>query len=107
MEYRRDQLGHIIKTARIEKHMTQKQLASALGITARHLMAIENANKRPSYDLLFRIIRLLEISADMIFYPGCEYGHSTMGKVRLLLNRFDEKEVNAMITALLSLVEGK
>lgn len=49
----------------------------------------------------------MEISSDVIFYSGCECGYSTMGKVRLLLNHFDEKEVNAMITALLSLVDGK
>ena len=62
-----DKLGHVIRSARLEKHLTQKQLAKRLSITPHYLMSIENKKQIPSCDLLFRIIRELEISADTIF----------------------------------------
>jgi len=62
----------MIKTARNEKQLTQKQLAERLSITPHYLMSIENKQQIPSCDLLFRIIRELELSADTIFYPEHE-----------------------------------
>ena len=45
-------LGAAIKAARKNKQLTQMELSEELGITPRHLQAIENENKTPSYDLL-------------------------------------------------------
>lgn len=62
-----DNLGGAIKTARQEKVITQSQLAERLGITLRHLKAIENSGQKPSYDLLARTVRELDISGDTVF----------------------------------------
>ena len=59
-------LGAAIKAARKNKHLTQLELSEELGITPRHLQAIENENKTPSYDLLSRILFSLNIPADSI-----------------------------------------
>ena len=67
MHKKHDILGHIVKTARKCNDLTREQLAEKLGITPRYLMSIENENKKPSYDLLFRLIRILDISSDSIF----------------------------------------
>jgi transcriptional regulator with XRE-family HTH domain len=49
--------------------LTQAQLADRLNITPRYLKAIENSGRKPSYDLLVRMVRELDIPADMVFYP--------------------------------------
>lgn len=59
-------LGIAIKTARKNKNLTQLELSEILGITPRHLQAIENENKTPSYDLLSRMLTYLDIPADSI-----------------------------------------
>ena len=59
-------LGTAIKTARKNKQLTQLELSEELGITPRHLQAIENENKTPSYDLLSRMLSYLNIPADNI-----------------------------------------
>jgi transcriptional regulator with XRE-family HTH domain len=64
-----DSLGNVIKSARNTKQLTQCRLAEQLGITPRYLKAIENSGRKPSYDLLFRIICELDIAADEVFYP--------------------------------------
>lgn len=63
-----DNLGGAIKAARKEKGITQVQLAERLGITLRHLKAIENSGQKPSYDLLARTVRELDISGDIVFH---------------------------------------
>ncbi len=54
-----DRLGGLLKAARKAKGLTREQLAEILNITPRYLMSIENENKKPSYDVLFRLIREL------------------------------------------------
>ena len=62
-------LGAAIKAARKTKQLTQLELSEELGITPRHLQAIENENKTPSYDLLSRMLSYLNISADGVLNP--------------------------------------
>jgi transcriptional regulator with XRE-family HTH domain len=102
-----DRLGKVIKDTRIEKHMTQSQLSKRLNISLRHLIAIENEKRRPSYELLFAIIQELAIPADTIFHPELGYDHAEMEKLKLLLAQCDEKEVKALTVALQTLVEKK
>ena len=49
-------LGVVIKNARINKQFTQEQLAEKIGIGSRHIMAIENEGKHPSYEVLYNLI---------------------------------------------------
>ena len=102
-----DKLGKIIKSARTEKHLTQKELAKRVSITRHYLMEIENNGQIPSGDLLFHLIRELEIPADTIFYPEYEYDTALLEKLRILLQKADEREVKAVIATLQELIEHK
>ena len=64
-----DLLGVIVKNARIRAKLTQEELSVMMGVSSRHIMYIENSRQKPSYNLLFRLIRALSIPADWIFYP--------------------------------------
>lgn len=64
-----DKLGEVIKTSRLNMGLTRDQLAEKIGISPRYLMSIEHENKKPSYDVLFRLIRYLTINANDIFFP--------------------------------------
>ena len=102
-----DKLGSAIKAARNERHLTQKQLAERLFITPHYLMSIENKQQIPSCDLLFRIIRELEISADAIFYPEHDGNYPAIDKLKRYLCRCDEKDVNVVVATLQSLLQNK
>ena len=67
MQEMTDKLGASIKIARLEKHLTQRQLADRLLISSRYLREIENSRRKPSYALLKRILQELDISLDAIF----------------------------------------
>jgi transcriptional regulator with XRE-family HTH domain len=80
--------------------MLQSELASEVGITTRHLMSLENSNRKPSYDLLYKLIRTLGISADAIFYPEREEHGFTPESVRTLIQNMNEKDMGIVIEAM-------
>lgn len=59
-------LGAVVKAARKKKNLTQLEVSEELDITPRHLQAIENENKTPSFDLLRRMFTYLDIPADTV-----------------------------------------
>lgn len=101
-----DRLGAVIKSARKAKGLTREQLAETINISPRYLMSIENKNRKPRYNILFKLIRELNVSADTIFYP--EMAASADPEIESLtrqLHRCDQygiKVVAATVNALLN-----
>jgi DNA-binding XRE family transcriptional regulator len=62
-------MGVILKTAREAKGMTQAALSKEIGTVPRTIMDIENDKRHPTYEVFFKILRALELSADQIFWP--------------------------------------
>ena len=62
-------LGEIIKKSREKAGITIEALANKLEITERYLYRIENEGNKPSFEVLYKLIRELSISPDLIFYP--------------------------------------
>ncbi len=69
MHKEHDILGDVIKSARQNSDFTMESLAAKIGVTERHLYRIENEGQKPSYDVLYKLIRELSINPDKIFYP--------------------------------------
>ena len=99
-----DRLGSILKAARKAKGLTREQLAETMNITPRYLMSIENENKKPSYDVLFRLVRELGISADTIFYPELESKSSELEQLSKLLCLCDEYQISVIKATLKALL---
>jgi transcriptional regulator with XRE-family HTH domain len=102
-----DKLGSILKAARNEKDLTREQLAEIINISPRYLMSIENENKKPSYDVLFRLVRELGISADTIFYPENQNVDTKVEQLARLLYLCDERELKIATATVKSLLENK
>ena len=56
-------LGPVVKEARDEARMTQRDLATAVGIKASHIAYIENGRGRPSISLINRLAETLGLDA--------------------------------------------
>lgn len=102
-----DRLGSILKAARKTKGFTREQLAEMLSITPRYLMSIENENKKPSYDVLFRLVRELGISADTIFYPENQYADAQVEQLVRLIYLCDERELKIATATIKALLDYK
>lgn len=102
-----DRLGSILKTARKAKELTREQLAEIINITPRYLMSIENENKKPSYDVLFRLVRELGISADTIFYPENQHADTNVEQLVRLLYMCDDRELKIATVTIKALIDNK
>lgn len=104
MHNEHDNFSMIIKNARLQSEFTMEELAEKLGVTERYLYRIENENKKPSYDVLYKLIRVLSISPDLIFYPEKNSEISEIDTLIRTLCNCDQRlltVVRATITALI------
>lgn len=60
-------LGDIIKAAQQKAGITNEELAAKVGVSERYIYRIENEGKKPSFDVLYKLIRELSIVSDSIF----------------------------------------
>lgn len=90
-------LGREIKRKREAKGWTQEYLAQLVDRTPRSIMYIENRGQRPSLNVFYKIVTLLDISVDQFFYPGNRNEESDCRRhIERLLNGMDEKELIIM-----------
>lgn len=88
-----DILSSVIKNARQSAEITMEALAAKVGITERYLYRIENEHKKPSFDVLLKLIRELAISADSIFYPDKPTKDSQIEDLVRMLYNCDERSM--------------
>lgn len=91
MHNKSETLGCIIKTARGNTGITIEALANKVDITERYLYRIENEGKKPSFDVLHKLVRELNISADSIFYPEKPSKDSEVEDLIRVLYNCDER----------------
>ena len=97
-------LGDVIKAAQQRSGLTIEELANRLDITERYLYRIENQGKKPSFDILYKLIRELGISSDLIFYPERSDQDSEIEDLIRRLYNCDERSlevIKATATALM------
>lgn len=87
MQNQHEILGEIIKNARAKADMTVETLANKVGVTERFIYRIENEGKKPSYEILYKLIRELAIVPDQIFFPEKQVQESEMESLVRMLYR--------------------
>lgn len=110
MHSQHETLGKIIKSARQHSELTMEELAEQIGVTERYLYRIENEDKKPSYDVLYKLVRVLSISPDLIFYPEKTSEESEVENLIRMLYNCDERSlevVKATAKALIGTASSK
>ena len=98
-------LGSILKAAREKAGITIEALAEGAGITERYLYRIENEGKKPSFDVLYKLIRELSISADSIFYPEKPSKDSEIENLLRMLSACDERSLEVVKATVKALID--
>ena len=93
MQNEHETLGEIIKNARIKADITVEDLAAKVGVGERFIYRIENEGKKPSYDILYKLIRELSILPDQIFFPEKQIEDSEMESLVRMLYNCDERSM--------------
>ena len=63
-------LGAQIRKARKDRDMTQDQLSQLSGISVRHIAKIEKGVMNLSFEVLYQLASILDISLDAIVHPA-------------------------------------
>ena len=93
MQRKDEILGNVIKRNRQRQGYTIEYLADRIGVTERYLYRIENEGQKPSYDVLYSLIRELAISPDEIFYPEKPLQDSEVERLLRTLCDRDERSL--------------
>ncbi len=105
MHTKTETFGKIIKAARQRSKLTIEELAERVGITERYLYRIENEGKKPSFDVLYKLIRELSISSDLIFYPEKPSKESEVENLIRMLYNCDERSLEIVKATVKALVD--
>lgn len=81
--------GKKIKSLRLERNITQKQLADMAGVAVSAISSYESGNRYPSYDVLISLSRIFHVSTDYLL------GLDKMKTVDV--SGLDEREINVIM----------
>ncbi len=102
---KRGALGNAIHEARSRQKLSQEKLAELVGITPTHLKHIESEHRKPSVEVLFRLVQVLHLSLDGIFLlPENEERKRLLRNAGLLLGQCDERQLRIVIALMEALL---
>ena len=61
-----------VREQRLQREMSQAELAAALGVSRQTIISIENGRYLPSLPLAFAIARFFDLTVDTMFGPDHE-----------------------------------
>ena len=59
-------MGEKLRNLRIEKRLTQKQVAERIGLAISTVSSYESGSRYPSYEVLVRLAHIFHVSADYL-----------------------------------------
>lgn len=87
-------LGQAIMDARERRRITREELAEELGISARHLQAVEKEGQNPSFPLFIQLVTMFHISVDQYIHPDLPTEKTTLRRqLDALFDTFDDSEL--------------
>ena len=90
-------LGHAVKKARIELGFAQNDVADLVDVDSRTVLNIENCKGNPKLEILFPLIRALDIDPNTIFYPELCEKSDPRSELSRLLSQCTNEEITSLI----------
>ena len=90
-------LGDAVKRARGRHGLTQSEVAEAANVDVRTILNIENYRGNPKMEVLYPLIRVLNIDPREIFNPETQRDSTSLQQFRLFVEMCSEDEAALMI----------
>lgn len=72
MNHNREILGDVVRTTRKSRHLSQEALAERIGVCKRTIIDIESNTGNPKFEVLYPLVRELDLPLYQVFYPEVE-----------------------------------
>lgn len=89
-------LGDVIRQERLKAGITQGELAEHAGIDSRTVLKIENHKGNPKMEVLYPLLRTLNIDANRIFYPDFHEPNPARKQFQLFLAGCSDEEIQSL-----------
>lgn len=89
-------LGEAVRTARLNKGLTQIALANMLDLDVRTIINIENYKGNPKMEVLYPLIRALEINPNTIFFPEQYQNSDERSDFNRMIAQFSNEEIASL-----------
>lgn len=99
-------LGDAVKQARERANLTQKEVAEAADIDTRTVLNIENYKGNPKLEVLYPLIRTLNIDAREIFNPEIKRQSVALSELRMLIEECSEEDAKDILPILKSVLDA-
>lgn len=90
-------LGDTVKKARTDLGLTQAKVAEKVNIDSRTVMNIENYNANPKMEVLFPLVRALQIDPWKIYYPELAHRNAAFRQLQILLSECSDAEIELLL----------
>lgn len=102
MNHIAEALGDVVRITRKSRHLSQEALAEKIGVCKRTIIDIENNTGNPKFEILYPLVRELDLPLYQVFYPEMEEDSKIKNVLLQELNSCSEYEMKII----LSLVKG-
>lgn len=89
--------GNRLKTLRLQKRLTQEDLALQLGMTKSVISAYETGLRRPSYETLILLSKIFKVSTDYLL------GVAPNNRTNVDLSGLSDTQISAVLTIISSM----
>ena len=98
-----DMLGKAVRTARKNKHLSQEALAERIGVCKRTIIDIENNTGNPKFEILYALVRELDLPLHQVFYPDMSENPELKSMLMQELDNCSEYEMKIILAMIQSL----
>ena len=92
-----ESLSNALRAARTKLQLTQSQVAELAGVGERTILNIENGKGNPKMEVLYALIRALNLDANAIFYPEASQSNQPSHELMHFLAQRSEKELDDLL----------
>ena len=90
-------LGAVVKQARLDLKLSQFDVADQINADDRTILNIEHCKGNPKLEILWPLIRALNIDANTIFYPEIQNRTSAQFQMQQFISQCSETEVKLLL----------
>lgn len=99
-------LGDTIKRARLSRKLTQFEVAESIHADERTIANIEHYKGNPKLEILWPLLRTLDVDANAVFYPEQAGDTDVAVQLRLFLAQCTEEELQLLLEICKSVISS-
>lgn len=103
MNHNREILGDVVRTTRKSRHLSQEALAERIGVCKRTIIDIESNTGNPKFEVLYLLVRELNLPLYRVFYPDVEENSELKSVIMQELSSCSEYEMKVILSIVKSL----